>query len=245
MRTEQQEADSTDRTAGRTADGADGPRGVRGIPIRAWRAVGRRRTGRPMFLAALALAGVTLLAAGGLGGWWASVALSGSTGMATARDEALRAGEQAVQNFNTLDYRSPQAVVNLWLASSTGTLHDQINAGQADFRTEIQQGNTVTTATVLDGALTELNDSQCKASLIVAAEITLKPATGSATTKQVRIQGSLAGTRANGSCTGWKLSNIERVPVGSSTSTSPVPTTSTKSTAPTSEPTTSTTSSGH
>jgi Mce-associated membrane protein len=114
-----------------------------------------------------------------------------------------------VQNFNTLDYRKVSQGLNLWEQSSTGTLHDEIAAGRAQFIRQIQQTKTVTTARILDGALTSLNARAGTASLIVAVQITVTPASGSPVTKQSRLAGRL--TRVQG---GWKLSALGQVPVG-------------------------------
>ena len=134
---------------------------------------------------------------------------------ADRRDQALRAGEQAVLNFNTLDYRTVAKGLRLWEQSSTGALHTQIVTGQASFEQQIKQARTVTTARILDGALTALNVSAGTAEIIVALQLTVTPAHGSATTKQSRLQGRLTWTAS-----GWKLSALSQVPVGAAASPS-------------------------
>ncbi len=144
----------------------------------------------------------------GWAGWsWYSAAHSGPPASAQLRDQVLQAGEQAVQNFNTLDYRKVAQGLSLWEQSSTGTLHDEIMAGRAQFVRQIQQTKTVTTARILDGALTSLTART--ASIIVAGQITVTPASGSPVTKQSRLAGRLTRTQA-----GWKLSALGQVPVG-------------------------------
>jgi Mce-associated membrane protein len=146
----------------------------------------------------------------GWAGWsWYSAANAGPSASAQLRDQVLQAGEQAVQNFNTLDYRKVAQGLALWEQSSTGTLHDEIVAGRAQFARQIQLTKTVTTARILDGALTSLNPRAGTASLIVAVQITVTPATGSPVVKQSRLEGRL--TRTSGL---WKLSALGQVPVG-------------------------------
>jgi Mce-associated membrane protein len=128
---------------------------------------------------------------------------------AQVRDAALREGEQAVLNFNTLDYRSVGPGLNLWEQSSTGALHSEITAGRASFEQQIEQAQSVTTAKILDAALTRLNAHAGTASIIVALQITVTPEHGSAATKQSRQEGALTRTPS-----GWKLSSLEQVPVG-------------------------------
>ena len=151
---------------------------------------------------ALLLAAVVFAA---VAGWsWASAPRA--SGAAQSRDQALRAGEQAVLNFNTLDYRSVNAGLHLWEQSSTGPLRAQVVAGQASFARQIRQAKTVTTARVLDAALTGL--SPRTATIIVAIQITVTPASGAANTKQSRLEGQLTKTSS-----GWKLSALSQVPV--------------------------------
>jgi Mce-associated membrane protein len=132
---------------------------------------------------------------------------------ATTRDQALREGEQAVLNFNTLSYRTVKAGVQLWEQSSTGALHTEIATGQSAFEQQIEQAKSVTTAKILDAALTALNTRAGTASIIVALQITVTPEHGSAATKQSRQEGVLTMTPS-----GWKLSSLEQVPVGAAAS---------------------------
>jgi Mce-associated membrane protein len=132
---------------------------------------------------------------------------------AQSRDQALRAGEQDVLNFNTLDYRTVAQGLRLWEQSSTGPLHAQITTGQASFEQEIRQAQTVSTARILDGALTSLDSRAGTAKIIVALQLTVTPLHGSATSKQSRLAGQLTLTPA-----GWKLSSLTQVPVGAAAS---------------------------
>lgn len=163
----------------------------------------------------LATASVLLLAATVFAAWAGSSWLSAPRASATAqsRDQALRSGEQDVLNFNTLDYRNVAQGLRLWEQSSTGPLHSQILTGQASFEQQIKQAQTVTTARILDGALTSLNASAGTAKIIVALQLTVTPAHGSASTKQSRLAGDLTLTSS-----GWKLSALSQVPVGAAAS---------------------------
>ena len=159
----------------------------------------------------LVTAAVMLVAAVTFAAWsgWSWHSAPRASGDGQVRDQALRAGEQAVLNFNTLNYRTVGQGVKLWEQSSTGPLHDEVVAGQAAFEQQIEQAKTVTTAKILDGALTGLNAQAGRASVIVALQITVTPATGSAATKQSRLAGQLIRTPS-----GWKLSALGQVPVG-------------------------------
>jgi Mce-associated membrane protein len=167
-----------------------------------------RRPG-PLLAVSIALVIIAAACAGWFGWSWYSAGHSGPAAGARVRDEVLREGQQAVQNFNTLDYRHLDQGLNLWEESSTGTLHSQIAAGRAQFEQQIRQAKTISTATILDAALTSLNQRARTARIIVALQITVKPQTGPATTKQSRLAGTLQWTRS-----GWKLATLGQVPVG-------------------------------
>ncbi|MEV0090793.1 hypothetical protein [Streptomyces sp. NPDC050738] len=168
-----------------------------------------RTVRNPLTVVALALA---LLAAGaaGWGGWsWYAAAHDDSAGYAQARDDALQAGEQAVQNMNTLDYKQLARGLDSWEASTTGDLHKQLTDGRTQFEKQIQQAKTVSTAKVLSGAVTELDERTGKASVMVALRITVTAPKGKPAAKESRLLGELTRTSA-----GWKLSNLAQAPVG-------------------------------
>jgi Mce-associated membrane protein len=175
------------------------------------RAAGRWRR-NPLLVTSSALLALAVVFAAWAG--WSWLSAPRTTSAATVRDQALREGEQAVLNFNTLSYRTVKQGVTLWEQSSTGTLHTDIAAGRSTFEQQIEQAKSTTTARILDGALTELNTSAGTASIIVALQITVTPAHGAAATKQSRQEGVITLTPS-----GWKLSSLEQVPVGAATAT--------------------------
>lgn len=163
----------------------------------------------PLRATALVLA---ILAAGfaAWSGWsWYQAAQAGPTAAQQLREEALQAGEQAVQNFNTLDYRKVGQGLRLWEQSSTGTLHDEITSGASQFESQVKTAKTITTGKILDGALTSLNARAGTATIIVAVQITVASPHGAPAVKQSRLEGKLTKTAA-----GWKLSALGQAPVG-------------------------------
>ncbi len=167
------------------------------------------RLSNPLLAVAIAVAVIAAGCAGWFGWSWYHAEHSGSVASARLRDQVLRQGEQEVQNFNTLDYRNLSHGLSLWQSSSTGTLYTQVTRGQAQFEQVVRKARTVTTATVLDAALTSLNPHAGTAGIIVALQITVKPPTGTATVKLSRLQGTLQKTGS-----GWKLSALGQVAVG-------------------------------
>jgi Mce-associated membrane protein len=169
----------------------------------------RRRPAELLAATALVLAVLAALFAAWSGWSLYRASSAGPPAAAQLRDQVLQAGEQAVQNFNTLDYRSVAAGLALWEQSSTGPLLTEIKSGRAQFTRQIEQTKTVTTARILDGALTALNPKAGTASIMVAIQITVTPASGSPAVKQSRLLGTLTRTPS-----GWKLSALGQVPVG-------------------------------
>ncbi|MFJ5837362.1 hypothetical protein ACIQGO_11410 [Streptomyces shenzhenensis] len=162
-------------------------------------------------LPALALA--LALIAGGFAVWtgwdWYAAAHDDSAEYAAQRDTALAAGEQAVQNLNTLDHRDVERGLDLWESATTGDLHDQLASGRKEFAVQVQTAKTVTTARVLSGAVTELDDRAGRARVLVALRVTVKASDGQRSDKDSRMLGEL--TRTGGR---WKLSALGQAPVG-------------------------------
>ncbi|MFB8773302.1 nuclear transport factor 2 family protein [Streptomyces broussonetiae] len=171
---------------------------------------------RPMRLTTHAVTVIALaltLVAGGFAAWagrsWYDAAHDDSAAYAEQRDRALAAGEQAVQNLNTLDHRDLDRGLDLWESSTTGELHDQLVDGRTEFAAQVKEAKTVTTAKVLSGAVTELDDRAGRARVLVALRVTVRTPGEASTDKDSRLLGEL--TRTDGR---WKLSALGQAPVG-------------------------------
>jgi Mce-associated membrane protein len=169
---------------------------------------GRRRAD-PLLLVATVLVVAAAACAAYFGWSWYGAAHDESLAYSRDRDTVLRAAEQGVQNMNTLDYRRVDQGLASWEDSSTGDLRRQLVEGRAQFAAQVRLARTVTTARILDGAVTELDDRAGKAGAIVAVQITVTPPTGAPTTKQSRMRAQLTRTPS-----GWKLSALGQAPVG-------------------------------
>ncbi|WP_279577814.1 hypothetical protein [Streptomyces sp. YIM 98790] len=175
---------------------------------------GRRARARR---AALLAAVILLLAAAGFaarsGTAWYAAAHDERTAFGAARDEALAAGKQAVQNLNTLDHRDTDRGIGLWLDSTTGELHTQLAEGREAFEEQIRRAGTVTTAEVLSGAVTELDERAGTARIMIALRITVRTPDAepeqAPAVKESRMLGELSRTPE-----GWKLSALAQAPMG-------------------------------
>lgn len=181
------------------------PRVIRAIsPLRA------RWSANPLLVVAIAAVALAATCAAWFGSSWLRAADSGTLRLAKARDQALQAGEQEIQNLNTLDYRTVHQGLTIWLASSTGRLHRYFAANQVAFTQDVIKTKAVTTARILDGALTELNMPAGTATIIAAVEITVTLPAGGPTIKTESEVGQLIRTPG-----GWKLSFLTIPPTGS------------------------------
>lgn len=168
-----------------------------------------RTTKNPLVVAAIVLT-VAAAVCAGWGGWsWYGAAHDDAAAYASTRDDALAAGEQAVQNMNTLDHQRLDQGLDTWEESTTGDLHQQLVEGRGGFVKQIKEAKTVSTAKVLSGAVTELDGRAGKASVMVALRITVTAPEGKPAVKESRMLGQL--TRTSG---GWKLSALGQAPVG-------------------------------
>ncbi|WP_435599896.1 hypothetical protein [Streptomyces sp. C10-9-1] len=163
----------------------------------------------PVLAGALALA-ATAAAAACWGGWsWYAAAHDDAAAFAHTREEVLAAGRQTVRNLNTLDHRDLRRGLDGWEDSATGDLHDQLTDGRAAFEKQIREAGTVTEASVLSAAVTELDERAGKARVLVALRITVTAPEGEPVRKESRMLAAL--TRTPG---GWKLSALGQAPVG-------------------------------
>ncbi|MER6232282.1 MULTISPECIES: nuclear transport factor 2 family protein [Streptomyces] len=168
-----------------------------------------RTTRNPLVVAAIVLA-VAAAGAAGWGGWDRYEAThDDAAAYAGARDDALAAGEQAVQNMNTLDHAKVEQGLDSWEESTTGDLHKQLVDGRDAFVEQIEAARTVSTAEILSGAVTELDDRAGKAGVMVALRVTVTAPEGKPAVKESRMLGQLTRTSE-----GWKLSALGQAPVG-------------------------------
>jgi Mce-associated membrane protein len=173
------------------------------------------RSVNPLLSVAIALVVIAAGSAAWFGWRWYSAAHSSSLHSSQVRDQALQQGELAMENFNTMNYHNVAQGLKLWENSSTGELLRAISTGQSQFISEVRKEKTETTATILDAALTSLNEQAGTAGIMAAVQLDVVPATGSPVTKRTELVGDLQLTTD-----GWKLSALGQAPQGGNGSTS-------------------------
>lgn len=168
----------------------------------------------------LALASAAAAVALGFGGWtgssWYAAAHDDSARFAQSRDEVLAAGEQAAVNLNTLDHRDLRRGLDAWEKSATGDLLGELRKGRGEFEKQVRSARTVTTAEVLSGAVSELDEREGRAGVLLAMRITVDPPKKKPSTKESRLLGELTRT-----ADGWKLSGLGQAPAGEAPTDAP------------------------
>ncbi|MGP4015285.1 hypothetical protein [Saccharopolyspora sp. 5N708] len=160
-------------------------------------------------IVALVLCAVSLVASLFFGISWALVAGDSLIDRGEARDAALRDGQSAIINFNTLDYRDVDRGLQRWEDNSTGPLRDEVRQGRQNYATQIGQAKSTTTARILDAGIVELDEHAGKAEMIAVVQVTVTIDGQQPANKQDRYQAEL--TREGDK---WKLSGLGTVPVG-------------------------------
>ncbi|GLW94651.1 hypothetical protein [Actinokineospora globicatena] len=138
---------------------------------------------------------------------WARAGADDDLALAGTRDEVSRVASSALVTVSTLDYRKVDEDLNRWEGASTGPLLDEFKTRRASSKGTLEQAKTVTTATVLKIAVTDLREREGKAEVIAAVRVDVTPEGKQATPKYLRLQAALDRT-----ADGWKLSGVTPVP---------------------------------
>jgi Mce-associated membrane protein len=168
-----------------------------------------RESRLPQVLLTVAVA--LVVAAAAVAGWfgvaWFNAANDDSLEYSKVRDEVNRVGQAAVVTMNTLDYRKVDAGLKDWETATTGALHEEVVKGKATSRDAILAAESVTKATVLSSAVSELDDRAGQASVLVALKVNVTVKGEEPKDKFMRLAAKLQRTDD-----GWKLYEIGQVP---------------------------------
>jgi Mce-associated membrane protein len=168
-----------------------------------------RESKLPQVLLTVAVA--LVVAAAALAGWFGvayfQAANDDSLEYSKVRDEVRRVGVAAVVTMNTLDYRKVDEGLADWEAATTGALHDEVIKGKKSSRDAIVAAESVTEATPLSAAVSELDDRAGQASMLVALRVKVTVKGEEPKDKYMRLAAKLQRTEH-----GWKLYEIGQVP---------------------------------
>lgn len=131
-----------------------------------------------------------------------------STSPTAARDAALLAARQDIVVLNTLDYKDVDGGLSRWADATTGTLHDQLTAISDADKQVLAVSKSVTTASVLAAAVTQVDANRGAATVIASVQIVVTPDGGKATAKRNRFSLTMAEVGEV-----WKIGAVQQVPV--------------------------------
>lgn len=160
-----------------------------------------------LLTAAVALVVAAAAVAGWFGVAWFNAANDDSLSYSQTRDEVNRVGVASVVTMNNLDYRKVDQGLKDWEAATTGALHDEVLKGKAASREAIVAAESVTDATPLSSAVSELDERAGQASILVALRVNVKVKGEEPKDKFMRLAAKLQRTED-----GWKLYEIGQVP---------------------------------
>jgi Mce-associated membrane protein len=167
----------------------------------------RRRLPAPRPLVALvALVVLAAVAALFFGARWVFALNDDGLELAAERDTVLVDAQQAAINLNSLDYTNVGPGLDLWEQTSTGTLLDEFRANRADYEKIVTDSERVTTATVTDAAVAELDIRAGTARTLVGLDVEVRPDGQDPVVTRQRLQ--LEMTRTD---QGWKASRVAPV----------------------------------
>jgi Mce-associated membrane protein len=166
--------------------------------------------GDPLRIAILVvavLAAISVVLAGLAGAFWDRAGRGESRTVGLAREAVLQDAQRATMTLNTLDYQHVQDGLSRWEQVSTGSLLTQLRANRDSYTHAITDSTTVSTANVLDAAVTTLDERAGSAQVLVAVDVTSQIDKADPGCAHRRVH--LDMTRSAG---GWKVANL--TPVG-------------------------------
>jgi Mce-associated membrane protein len=160
---------------------------------------------------------VVLVVAFGFAAWfgilWFSATRDGDSDIARAREDVSTAGTAAVATLTSLNYNNVDAVYQGFLDVSTGAVHDDYAKNADAFKKRIKDSKVVTTSTVRQVSVTDVNLQKKEATILVVVDTqvtengTADPAKPPESPKRLRIEAALDQTDG-----GWKVNGLRQVP---------------------------------
>jgi len=153
------------------------------------------------------LAVVALLAVLGAGwaGWtWWQSSHSDDVTYGQTRDLVLGVASDQIKTLNTVDYRKAEDDLTQWQRVTTGNLLTQLtNQHDSDLNSTRTQ-KTVSTARIVDAAVSTLDARAGTATVLVAVEVTIGQGDAKPTTRKSRVDAVLSRTED-----GWKTGTVQ------------------------------------
>ncbi|WP_033293354.1 hypothetical protein [Amycolatopsis jejuensis] len=153
-----------------------------------------------------ALAVVAVLAAAWFGWSWWSAAHDDSLDRGRVRDAVLAAASTDLVALNTIDYRTSAADLDRWIAATTGQYGKDLSGDRQLQIDRAKRTKTVSTASLVQAAVTELNPSAGTARLIAVLDVRVSTNGSAPAAKQARLMVDFARTGD-----AWKVGGVQAV----------------------------------
>lgn len=125
---------------------------------------------------------------------------------ARARDLATEAAAEAVITLNTVDPRKGKQTVDGWLEVSSGALHRDLARRPGHIATNIRRKGITTAATVLETAVSALDPSAGRATVLGVIEVRTTPRRGKTTVAVRRLRVLMQHIDSE-----WRITYLETV----------------------------------
>ena len=153
-------------------------------------------------LAAIAL--LAVLGAGWAGWTWWQSSHSADVTYAQTRDLVLATASDQIKTLNTVDYRKAEDDLTRWQRVTTGNLLTQLtNQHDSDVNSTKSQ-KTLSTAKVMDAAVSTLDTRAGTATVLMAIEVTITQNDGQPSVRKSRVDAVLSHTDD-----GWKTGAVQ------------------------------------
>lgn len=123
-----------------------------------------------------------------------------------ARDDAREAATEALVTFNTVDPSKSRETVDEWLRLSNGALHRDLGRRPAQIAAGMRRKGTSTTATVLETAVSTLDPSAGRATVLGVIEVRTTPRGGKPTVAVRRLRVLMQHIDSK-----WRITYLETV----------------------------------
>ena len=165
---------------------------------------GRGRRDLVLLLVGLLVAGL------GLGAWWVTQQDSVYT-LAEERDVVTVEATRAVEVLNSLDHREVEKGIAEWREVATGTLADQLGSVSEDEMTLLAEQQKISTGTVVDAAVLELDDDT--ATVLAAVEVSVVDDADGADDADPEVKRNRFSAELEKVDGEWKIASLQQVPV--------------------------------
>jgi Mce-associated membrane protein len=153
----------------------------------------------------LAVAALLAVLGAGWAGWtWWQSSHSDDVTYGQTRDLVLGVASDQIKTLNTVDYRKAEDDLTQWQRVTTGNLLTQLtNQHDSDLNSTRTQ-KTVSTARIVDAAVSTLDARAGTATVLVAVEVTIGQGDAKPTTRKSRVDAVLSRTED-----GWKTGTVQ------------------------------------